>query len=153
MSYSMKITEIFESFAADFEACVADDDWTRLEKYLADDATYQNVGRPEPKYTGRKAVIDFLKSDVANTDRKFDTRTLVALSPPAVAPTSEGDRLSRQWRITYTIAGVPDLVVEGEAQYRFEAGQIKQIEEEVTADSMQRLVEWMEQYGERLASQ
>jgi hypothetical protein len=142
----MGIIDIFESFAADFELTVEDDDWSRLEKYLAEDATYLNVGGPDPKCEGRDAIIAFLKADVSNTDRRFDTRTVIALTPP----TSEGNRLSRQWRCTYTLAETPDLVVEGEARYLFEGDLIKKIEEEPTAVSMQKFYEWMQNYGNRL---
>lgn len=142
----MGIIDKFESFAADFEAAVADDDWFRLEKHLADDATYLNVGGPDPRCEDREAIISFLKADVSNTDRRFDTRTLVALAPP----TAEGNRLSRQWRCIYTLSGAPDLVMEGEARYLFEGDLIKEIEEELTAVSMQKLDEWMKDYGGRL---
>ena len=142
----MGIINTFESFAADFEAAVEDDDWSRLGKYLTEDATYLNVGGPDPKCEGRDAILAFLKADVANSDRRFDTRTLIALTPP----TAEDSHLSRQWRCTYTLAGVPDLVVEGEARYVFEGDLIKGIEEEITTDSMQNLGGWMEKYGDRL---
>ena len=142
----MGIIETFENFAADFEAAVEDDDWSRLGKYLTEDATYLNVGGPDPKCEGRDAILAFLKADVANSDRRFDTRTLIALTPP----TAEDNHLSRQWRCTYTLAGVPDLVVEGEARYVFEGDLIKGIEEEITTDSMQNLGGWMEKYGDRL---
>lgn len=142
----MGIIEIFESFAADFEAAVQDDNWSRLEKYFTKDATYLNVGGPDPKCEGRDAILAFLKEDVSNNDRRFDTRTLIALTPPS----AEGDRLSRRWRCTYSLAGAPDLVVEGEARYRFEGDLIKQIEEEATAASMQNVDEWMQKYGDRL---
>jgi ketosteroid isomerase-like protein len=142
----MGVIERFESFAADFETAVEDDNWSRLEKYLAEDATYLNVGGPEPKCKGRDAIIAFLKADVTNTDRRFDTRTVV----PLTSPTSDGSRLSRQWRCTYTLAGAPDLVMEGEARYLFEGNLIKEIEEEITAASMQKFEEWMRSYGERL---
>ena len=142
----MGIINTFESFAADFEAAVEDDDWSRLGKYLTEDATYLNVGGPDPKCEGRDAILAFLKADVANSDRRFDTRTLIALTPPV----AEGNRLSRQWRCTYTLASVPDLVVEGEARYVFEGDLIKGIEEEITTDSMQNLGGWMEKYGDRL---
>ena len=142
----MGIIDTFESFAAEFEAAVEDDNWSRLEKYLAEDATYLNVGGPDPKCEGRDAIIAFLKIDVANNDRRFDTRTLIALTPP----TAEGNRLSRQWRCTYTLAGAPDLVVDGEARYVFEGNLIKEIEEEVTTVSMQKFGEWMQKYGDRL---
>jgi ketosteroid isomerase-like protein len=142
----MGIIDTFESFAADFEAVVEDDDWTRLEKYFAEDATYLNVGGPDPKCEGREAILAFLKADVANSDRRFDTRTLIALTPPK----AEGNRLCRQWRCTYTLAGTPDLVVDGEARYVFEGDRIKAIEEEATAVSMQKFGEWMQKYGDRL---
>ena len=142
----MNNIDTFNGFAAAFEEAVEDDNWTRLEKYLADDATYLNVGGPDPKSEGRDAVVAFLKTDVANTDRRFDKRTLTALS----SPVTEGDSLSRQWRCTYSLSETPDLVVEGEARYLFENGLIKEIEEEVTSDSMQKLGEWMDKYGDRL---
>ena len=107
----MDIIDVFERFAADFETTIEDDDWSRLEQYLAEDATYLNVGGPEPKCEGREAILSFLQADVINTDRRFDSRTVVALAPP----TASGNRLSRRWRCTYTLAGTPDLVVEGEA--------------------------------------
>ena len=142
----MGIIDRFENFAADFETAVEDDDWSRLGKYLAENATYLNVGGPDPKCEGRDAILAFLKADVANSDKRFDSRTLIALTPPA----AEGNRLSRQWRCTYTLAGVPDLVVEGEARYVFEGDLIKAIEEEITPASMQNFGEWMRKYGDRL---
>lgn len=142
----MGIVDTFEHFAADFEAVIEDDDWSRLEKYLAEDATYVNIGGPDPKCEGRDAIIAFLKADVSHTDRRFDTRTLVALTPP----TAEENRLSRRWRCSYALTGVPDLVVEGEARYLFEGNLIKEIEEELTAVSMQNVNAWMQKYGDRL---
>lgn len=138
--------DIFNKFAVAFEEAVEDDDWSRLERYLTEDVTYLNVGGPDPKSEGRDAVIAFLKADVTNTDRRFDTRNLMALTSPA----TEGKHLSRLWRCTYSLADTPNLAVEGEARYVFENGLIKKIEEEVTLDSMKDLGEWMEKYGERL---
>jgi hypothetical protein len=140
------IIDIFERFAADFEVAIEDDDWSRLEQYLAEDATYLNVGGPEPKCEGREAILSFLQADVINTDRRFDSRTVVPLTPP----TASGNRLSRRWRCTYTLSGTPDLVVEGEARYLFEGNMIKAIEEQPTPASLQRLDEWMQKYSDRL---
>jgi len=142
----MDMMNTFERFAADFEAAVEDDDWSRLETYLAKDATYVNSGGPDPTCQGRGAVLEYLKADVSSMDRRFDSRTLIALTPPTV----RDDRLSRRWRCTYTLAGTPDLVVEGEARYLFEHGLIKEIEEELTADSMLKANEWMRAYGGKL---
>lgn len=142
----MSNIDIFNDFAAAFESVVEDDNWSSLEEHLTEDATYLNVGGPDPKFEGRDAVIGFLKEDVSNTDKRFDTRTLVALTEPKI----EEDRLSRQWRCTYTLEGAPDLVIEGEARYRFENNLIKEIEEEATSESIQNLEMWMDKYGEKL---
>ena len=107
----MNIKDIFENFAVDFERTVSDDDWSRLVPYLADDATYINVGFQQERLRGREAVLKFLQEDIANSDRRYDSRCLAALTEPIV----DGQHLSRRWRSTYTLQGVPDLVVEGEA--------------------------------------
>ena len=138
--------DIFNKFAAAFESAVEDDDWPRLAEFLAENVTYLNVGGPDPRIEGRDAVIGFLKEDVSNNDKRFDTRTLVALTRPE----AEGDRLSRLWRCTYTLEGAPDLVFEGEARYRFENNLITEIEEELTRESNKNLEEWMQEYGQRL---
>ena len=142
----MSIVDQFNAFAADFESCIADDNWSRLEKYFVEDASYWNVGGPDPKITGRAAIVDYLKDNVANTDRRFASRGLQAITEPAVT----GNRLSRRWRVTYTLPGAPDLVVEGEARYEFEGELIRRLEEEATAESMQRYMAWMQEYGSRL---
>ncbi|MBT8125963.1 MAG: nuclear transport factor 2 family protein [Gammaproteobacteria bacterium] len=142
----LSIIDTFNRFAEAFEAAVHDDNWLRLNEYLAEDATYINVGGPDPKAVGRDAVVAFLKADVSNNDRRFDTRTLVALTRPV----TEGNGLSRRWRCTYTLADTPNLVVEGEARYCFDNDLIKSIEEEITNESIQRLADWMEKYGSRL---
>lgn len=142
----MGIVEIFKSFAEDFEACVQDDNWQRLKKYFTEDATYINVGGPDPKSEGREAIIEFLKKDVSGNDRRFDTRTVTALTEPSV----QGNRLTRQWRCTYTLNDTPDLILEGEARYLFEGDLIKEIEQELTAESMRKLDEWSKKYGYRL---
>jgi hypothetical protein len=142
----MTVIDQFESFAADFEAAVNDDDWTRLKRFFTEDATYVNIGGPDPECQGRDAILAYFKWDVTNTDRRFDTRTLTALS----APVTDGDRLSRRWRSTYTLTGTPDLVLEGESRYLFEGDLIKALEVELTDESMQILDRWMRQNGDKL---
>ena len=142
----MNIIEIFENFAADFETSYEDDNWSRLKKYFTEDATYLNVDDPDSKSFGADEIINFFKKDVTNSDRKFDTRTVVSLSPP----TAEGNRLSRLWQAKYTLTGVPDLIVEGGSMYLFEADLIKSIEAELTDESKKTYQEWMNDFGEKL---
>ena len=142
----MTIAEQFESFAADFEVCVGDDNWSRLEEYFTESATYQNIGGQDPVIKGPKAILEYFRNNVAETDRRFDSRELVALTTPAVFD----DRLSRRWRCTYQLHGTPNLVVEGEARYSFEGNLIASMEEELTPESMEQYVRWMNEYGPRL---
>lgn len=142
----MSIVDQFESFAADFEICVSDDSWARLEKYFVENATYLNVGGLDPIITGRAAILAFLKNSVESTDRRFDSRDLVALTPPKAT----GNRLSRKWRCTYKLSDTPDLVVEGEARYEYEGELIRTIEEELTPESMESYLQWMKEYGSML---
>ena len=142
----MDTKKVFENFAADFERTIVDDDWTRLGKYFADDATYINVGEQKGKLQGPTNIIRYLKENVENTDRKFESRTLIALTEPRV----EGNRLNRKWRAVYTLTGVPDLVVEGEARYLIEDGLIKQAEQELTPESAQIYAQWMNENGDKI---
>jgi hypothetical protein len=142
----MNIVDQFNGFRTDFEVCVADDNWARLVKYFVVNASYWNVGGPDPRITGRKAIVEYLRNDVAKNDRRFDSRSIEAITEPAVT----GNRLSRKWRATYTLSGVPDLVVEGEARYEFEGELIRSLEEEITPESMHRYVVWMQKYGSKL---
>ena len=142
----MSIADIFESFAADFELALNDDNWSRLKKYFTEDATYKNVGDPGSECEGPDAILSYLKADVNNFDRKFDSRSLVALTPVKVT----GNRLSRLWQTTFILKETPGLIVEGEARYQFHGELIKAIEEELSPGSLQKLSKWMQYYGNKL---
>jgi len=66
------------------------------------------------------------------------------------SPRTNGNRLSRRWRCTYTLAKAPDLVVEGEARYLFANGLIKEIEEHLSPVSLRAVNDWMKQHGGKL---
>jgi len=142
----MEYANIFNHFAADFERCIADDNWSRLARYLTEDATYRNVGGPEGLISGRKAILDFFKKDVSESDSLFDTRELVGLTEPTVSD----DCLSRKWRTTYTLPGAPDLVVDGEARYWFAGDLIRATEQELSTDSASAYATWMREHGDKL---
>jgi len=142
----MSVISTFNQFAAAFEAAVTDNNWSQLSPFLGENVSYINIGGPDSKVTGRDAVINFLKNDVENTDKRFDSRTLIALTPPLV----NGSQLSRKWRCIYTLKNTPDLVTEGEARYLINNDLIEKIEEEATTDTIQKINEWMQQYAERL---
>ena len=142
----MSLIDRFNSFAAAFEACVTSDNWESLGEFFTENATYCNVGGPDPLIRGRQEIVEYLKNDVANNDRRFDSRTLQAVTEPLVI----GQKLSRRWRCTYTLAGSPDLIVEGEAQYEFNGELIRSLEEKLSPESIESYAAWMEKFGARL---
>ena len=148
MIRKITIIDIFESFAADFEATLRDDNWSRLKKYFTPEATYKNVGDSNSECRGQEDILSYLKTDVSTFDRKFDSRNLIALNPPEI----KENQLSRKWQTTFTLKGTPDLIIEGEARYFFEGKLIKGIEEEITPESLQKLDQWLKVYGIKLQS-
>jgi len=143
----MNVIEISKRFAEDFETCVKDDVWSRLSRYLAEDATYENVGGSDAKCKGRDAILTYFKTDVAKFDRRFDSRTLITTSEPIAT----GNRLSRTWQITYTLQGADDLVLEGQSRYQFSGEQIKTMESELDKTSATVLENWMQRNAGRLS--
>ena len=75
----------FGAYAADFEKTFEDDDWSRLEGYFAEDATYTVTGSPyDCELRGRAAVLEGLKKALDGFDRRFDTRVISAAGQPEV---------------------------------------------------------------------
>ena len=78
--------ERFAAYAADFEKTFEDDDWTRLEGYFAEDATYSVKGTPfDCEVRGRDAIFRAIKKSIDGFDRRFDKREIVPDGPPVVA--------------------------------------------------------------------
>ena len=67
--------ECFGAYAADFEQTYKDDDWSRLDRYFAPDATYQVKGEPfTTNLKGREAIFKGIKKSLDGFDRRFATR-------------------------------------------------------------------------------
>ena len=113
----------FIEFAAAFEKAYVDDDWTRLEPFLTDDAVYEVTGGAPlgGRWEGRDAVLTQLKASVDALDRRFDERKTELLG----APIAEGEAVTFEWRGTYTLAGKPDLVFGGTERVEFEGDRIR----------------------------
>ena len=141
----MSITDRFMEYAAAFEETFEDDDWTRLEQYFTEDATYD--GGLGEVAQGRDAVFAFMRNSVNMLDRRMDSRTLTA-EPPSV----EGDTLSLSWAIKYTIAGQPDLHGSGVEYARFEGDRIAELRDEYTPEAIEAFGAWLAANGTLLDS-
>ena len=146
MNIGTLIGERFKSYADDFELTFVDDDWKRLEKYFSCDAIYSTVGLHKTRTEGRKRLLDVLKHNISNFDRKCDSRTLTTVDGPHL----NEQILTRTWRSEFTLQGADDLVIEGHEKAVYVGKHIVLLEEEIFAVSAARMAAWLERYGANL---
>ena len=138
----MSILDRYRAYADAFEESYVDDDWSRIEPYFTENAVYE--GEPEDA-RGREAVLAKLKNGVDNFDRRMDSR-----SPDFQTPTVEGDTLTMKWTVTYTKAGLPDLVIAGVETAVFEGDRIALLRDTFDPAAQKRFEQWMTQHGAAL---
>ncbi len=118
----MSLMNRFLEYAADFEKTLADDDWSRLNPYFTDDATYRvdsTVFGCELK--GRDAIFRGMKKSLDGMDRVFPTRDVAVRGQPKI----EGNEISMDWTVTYHKEGVSDFVLPGGSVVRYAGDKIE----------------------------
>jgi len=111
----MDILPQFMAYAGDFERTLADDDWSRLERYFADDAVYE-VGPPLAcRLAGRAAIFAGIRKSLNGLDRKFTRRDVAVTSGPDIS----GDEMRLGWQVTYFKDGQPPYVLRGRSTVRY----------------------------------
>jgi hypothetical protein len=138
----MSILARYRAYAAAFEESYADDDWSRIEPFFTENAVYE--GEPQDA-RGREAVLAKLKSGVDGFDRRMDGRT-----PDFQMPTVDGDTLTMKWTVTYTKAGLPDLVISGVETAVFDGDRIALLRDVFDPVAQKRMGEWMAKHGAAL---
>ena len=139
----MSIADRYQAYAEAFEETYEDDDWTRIEPFFTEDAVYEAA--PEEDARGRAAVLAKLKGGVDAFDRNMDSRT-----PDFQTPTVEGDTISMNWKVTFTKAGCPDLVIFGRETAVFEGDRIALLRDEFDPAAEAAMGEWMASNGDKL---
>jgi len=131
----------FVQYAAAFEETVVDDDWRRLEPYLAEDVRYTVTGGPPlgGSWQGRDAVLRHLKESLDQLDRRFDARRV----EPVGEPRSGEDWFEMGWRAVYSRTGCPDLVFEGVERATFAGDRITLLEDRVAPDVEVRIRDYL----------
>jgi hypothetical protein len=137
----MAIRERYLAYADAFEKSYVDDDWSRIEPYFTDDATY--VG--EPSARGREAVLAKLKGGVDAFDRRMDSRKI-----SFEEPTVEGNTLRVRWKGLYTKRGLPDLAISGAEIAEFQGDRIALLRDEFDPEAQKAMGEWMTKHGAAL---
>jgi hypothetical protein len=135
----MDLLELFREYQADFEKTVADDRWSRLERYFAEDAVYETYGDAGRRTEGRAAIFRRMKRELDAFDRRCQWRRLSNMGGPEV----DGNRVLRNWLVTFHIDGAADLMIEGSERITFENGRIVLLEEEPSETAERHLLAWM----------
>ena len=138
----MSILQQYQAYADAFEESFKDDNWSRIEPFFTDDAVYE--GEPDDA-VGRAAVLAKLKGGVDTFDRRMDSRT-----PDFQTPSVDGDTLTMKWRVTYTKANLPDLVISGVETAVFRGEQIARLADTFDPEAQKAMGEWMAKHGAAL---
>ncbi len=133
----------FAAYAADFEKTFADDDWTRIKGYFAEDAIYTVRGTPfDCEVRGRDAIFRAIKKSIDGFDRRFDKREIA----PDATPVVEGNRVTFSGSGRYEKEGVDTLTIRLSETAEFdETGRIVSLED-VYPEGQDEMLRWLERY-------
>ena len=93
--------QLFMDYAAAFEETYADDNWSRLTPFFADEATYEVRGGPLAcKISGRGEIFAGLKKSLDGLDRRCENRKLEVTEDPTIADTADGSEISLGWNVS-----------------------------------------------------
>lgn len=140
--------ERYVAYATAFEEAYASDNWSILEPFFTEDAVYEFIA-PAPfggKYEGRAAVLAQFKNSVNGLDRRFDSRVVDVLE----GPSEKDGAVWIRWAGTYTLAGTPDLRMEGEERAMFAGDRIRRLTDSITDAEAGRAGSYFAQHGTKL---
>lgn len=123
----MKPMQSFFEYAQEFEKTYDDDDWSRLERFFAPDATYEVRNTAFAcKLQGVQAILRGLKKSLDGFDRRMPKRELGVTD----GPTESGETITVGWTATYSPPGVPPFVLRGRSTARYRNGVIADLVDE-----------------------
>lgn len=140
--------ERFNAYATAFEKAYASDDWSVLEPFFTEDADYE-LAAPPPlggRHSGRSAVLDHFRDSVNQFDRCFDSRKVEWKE----GPTWRDGSVQMTWTATYSVAGAPDLTLEGDEKAVFEGDRIHLLEDRVSKEQGEKVAAYLAEYGSKL---
>lgn len=144
----MDNVERFLQYAAAFERAYATDDWSAIEPFFAEDAVYETVAQAPfgSRTEGREAIKAFFRKSCNTFDRRFDSRRVELLE----GPQNRGGTVWCRWAATYSLAGAPDLRMEGEETAHMESGRIRHLQDQIGESVSADVGKHMATYATRL---
>ena len=111
----MTAEECVMGYAAAFEETYSDDDWSRLERFFAEDATYEVRGGPMAcTIAGRDAIFRGIKKSLDGLDRRSDARRITLLSGPETHSDADGNHVTLRWEVGYDFPSAASIAFAGE---------------------------------------
>jgi hypothetical protein len=134
----------FLAYAGDFEKTLADDDWSRLRQYFADDAVYTVEGTSFAcRLTGPTAIFAGIKKSLDGFDRKFTKRDIDVTSGPEIT----ADQIRMGWKVVYTKEGLPPFVLRGRSTVRYAGDRIVALTDSYDPDMTDEFAAWQRKSG------
>jgi ketosteroid isomerase-like protein len=148
MENAMSNTANFGVYAAAFEKAFESDDWSLVEPFFTEDASYEVYLDPPMGgcFEGRAAILAYFKTALDEFDRRFESRDLALLE----GPKEDGESVWVRGKATYRAAGVPDLVLELEEIAYFDGDRIRRLEDRYEPAMEQQIVAYLKEHGEKL---
>ncbi len=142
----MELLRRYGEFRSAFEQTYQDDDWARLEPFLAPEATYEVLGAPFfCVVEGRAAVLAAIQRSVSGFDRHC-VRELTSLAPPV----EEGNKLLVYGQVSYRRGNEPAIVASLRQIAEYRDGLIVRIQDIYDPGMDERCRRWFAQWGEGL---
>ncbi len=139
----MGMIERFEKYTVALEEAHNDDHWSRLAPYFAENATYRSYYGGDLEVTGRDAVLKQFRSEAESFDRKFDSRRVEYFE----GPREERGGVFTMWKVTYSKAGVPDLVLTGKEIATYIGDEITLLEGHYLPETFGDFGTWLTEHG------
>jgi hypothetical protein len=148
----MTAEECVMTYAAAFEETYRDDDWTRLERFFADDARYEVRGGPMAcSIEGRDAIFRGIKKSLDGLDRRSDARRITLLSGPETHAEADGDCVTLRWEVGYDFpGGRPPVRFAGETAATVANERIVRLVDSYTDADADAIADWLDAHGEGL---
>jgi hypothetical protein len=141
------IMQRFMAYAGDFEKTLADDDWSRLRRYFAEDAVYEvKADSFGCRLSGPTAIFVGMKKSLDGFDRKFARRDVEVTRGPTIS----GDEMAMGWKVVYHKDGVPSFVLRGRSEVRYSGDKIAYLSDAYDASAEGEFAAWQRASGMRI---
>lgn len=143
----MSIMQQFMAYAGDFEKTLADDDWTRLPRYFADDAVYDVQSDSFGCHlSGPTAIFAGIKKSLDGFDRKFAKRDIEVTDGPEISD----DEIRMGWTVVYSMDGKPPFVLRGRSIVGYANDKIVSLSDVYDASVATDFATWQRETGVHL---